>query len=72
MLTGTEILGKPQVVFTPPYIKPVLDGDGNDTGKKSCTHPVDIRNGKKLSQTTGYDACRLESVYWSDPAPVEQ
>ncbi len=72
MLTGTEILGKPQVVFTPPDIKPVLDDDGTDTGKKSCTHPVDIRNGKKLSQTTGYDACRLESVYWSDPAPAEQ
>ena len=65
--TGTEILGKPQIVFNPPVITDVVDEGGNATGEKSCTHPVDIRTGKKLSQTSGYEACRLESVYWSDP-----
>lgn len=65
--TSTEILGKPQVVFNAPKIDDIVDEDGEPTGKKSCTHPVDIRTGKKLSQTSGYEACRLESVYWSDP-----
>lgn len=51
-----EIPGKPQTIFNP------LDVVGGE-----CTHPVDIRIGKKLSQATGYDACRLESVYWSNP-----
>ncbi len=48
--------GKPQVVF-----------NGLDLSGGGCKHPVDIRVGKKLSQVTGYDTCRLESVYWSDP-----
>lgn len=52
-----EIPGKPQTIFNP---LDVVNG--------VCEHPVDIRIGKKLSQATGYDACRLESVYWSDPA----
>ncbi|GAA0397343.1 PilC/PilY family type IV pilus protein [Cocleimonas flava] len=51
-----EIPGKPQTIFNP-----------LDVVAGVCTHPVDIRIGKKLSQATGYDACRLESVYWSDP-----
>ena len=65
--TSTEILGKPQIVFNTPEITPVVDSAGDPTGEVSCTHPVDIRTGKKLSQTSGYEACRLESVYWSDP-----
>lgn len=66
--TSTEILGRPQVVYNPPSITDEVDpSTGNPTGKKNCKHPVDIRTGKKLTQSTGYDACRLESVYWSDP-----
>lgn len=64
---STEILGKPQVVYNPFKVSPDVDGDGNPTGTRGCTHPVDIRTGKKLTQASGYDACRLESVYWSDP-----
>jgi len=69
--TGTEILGKPQIVFNTPEFPPILDDQGDDTGEVGCTHPVDIRTGKKLSQATGYEACRLESVYWSDPVKEE-
>lgn len=50
--------GNPQVVFNSLTV---------DEATGSCKHPVDIRIGKKLSQVTGYDTCRLESVYWSDP-----
>lgn len=50
--------GNPQVVFN------TLDVD---EAANTCKHPVDIRIGKKSTQVTGYDACRLESVYWSDP-----
>jgi len=50
--------GNPQVVFNELKI---------DEAAGTCIHPVDIRIGKKLSQVTGYDTCRLESVYWSDP-----
>jgi len=53
-----EIPGKPQAIFN---TLEVNDATGE------CTHPVDVRIGKKLSQATGYEACRLESVYWSDP-----
>ncbi len=53
-----EILTKPQIIFNPLTV---------DKAAGECAHPVDIRIGKKLSQATGYDACRLESVYWSDP-----
>ncbi|WP_299876458.1 PilC/PilY family type IV pilus protein [uncultured Cocleimonas sp.] len=66
-LQGTEILNKVQIVYNPPVITEETSDDGEPTGDKSCTHPVDIRAGKKLSQSSGYDACRLESVYWSDP-----
>ena len=62
-----EIPGKPQTVVNSLKVEDKLDADGNSTGEKTCTHPVDIRVGKKLSQATGYEACRLESVYWSDP-----
>ena len=66
--TSTEILGRPQVVYNPPSVTDELDpSTGSPTGKKKCKHPVDIRTGKKLTQSTGYNACRLESVYWSDP-----
>ena len=64
---STEILGKPQVVYNPFKIFNDVDAQGNPTGTRSCRHPVDIRTGKKLTQASGYDACRLESVYWSDP-----
>jgi len=50
--------GNPQVVFNKLEV---------DEAAGTCQHPVDIRIGKKLSQVTGYDTCRLESVYWSDP-----
>ena len=62
-----DIAGAPQSVFNPLSVVEKVDTDGNPTGDKACSHPVDIRIGKKLSQATGYDACRLESVYWSDP-----
>ena len=53
-----EIPGKPQAIFNKLKVN-------DNTGE--CSHPVDIRIGKKLSQATGYEACRLESIYWSDP-----
>jgi len=62
LVSEGEIPGTPQVLFN------ALDVD-NAAGR--CRHPVDIRVGKKLSQATGYDACRLESIYWSDPVHVE-
>ena len=46
-----------------------LDADGNVA--KACSHPVDLRQGTKLTEITGYDACKLESVYWSDPAAAK-
>jgi len=61
-----EIPGKPQIVFNSVEKNSILDASGEAT-KTQCSHPIDIRNGKKLSQVTGYDACRLESVYWNDP-----
>ena len=60
------IPGKPQLIFNKPKIDEVKDSDDKII-KTTCTHPVDIRVGKKLTQVTGYDACRLESLYWSDP-----
>ncbi len=62
LVSKGEIPGTPQVLFNSMDVN-------NTTG--TCRHPVDIRIGKKLSQATGYDACRLESVYWSDPVNVE-
>ena len=62
-----DIPGTPQSVFNPLAVTDKLGADGKPTGAKACQHPVDIRIGKKLSQATGYDACRLESIYWSDP-----
>lgn len=62
-----EIPGKPQTVVNTLKVEVELDASGDPTGEKTCTHPVDIRVGKKLSQATGYEACRLESVYWTDP-----
>jgi len=62
LIVKGEIPGKPQIVFNSVTKQSVGNGS-----KAICSHPVDIRNGKKLSQVTGYDACRLESVYWNDP-----
>ena len=62
-----DIPGTPQSVFNPIDIVKKVGVDGKPTGETACAHPVDIRIGKKLSQATGYDACRLESVYWSNP-----
>ncbi|MEE9445138.1 MAG: hypothetical protein V3V19_05685 [Cocleimonas sp.] len=56
-----EITGTPQRVFN--AMKKTEAEGGADT----CEHPIDLRVGKKLTQATGYDACRLESVYWNDP-----
>ena len=64
---STDILGKPQIIYNPLIVSKDKDAQGKPTGTRSCIHPVDIRTGKKLTQASGYDACRLESVYWSDP-----
>ena len=69
-ISGGEITGKPQVVFNALSVEEIAGDDGVVTDT-DCEHPVDIRIGKKLSQVTGYDACRLESVYWSDPVSDE-
>ena len=61
-----EIPGKPQLVFNAVETDEIQNADG-DVTQETCQHPVDIRIGKKRSQATGYDACRLESVYWNDP-----
>ena len=65
-ISGGEITGKPQVVFNALTVEEIVGGGGVVTDT-DCEHPVDIRIGKKLSQVTGYNACRLESVYWTDP-----
>jgi len=47
-----------------------IDGDvidENGAVVRGCKHPVDLRQGTLLKQLTGYDACKLESIYWSDP-----
>jgi len=65
----TEIISSVDKVFnTPEPEAQILGSDGNPTGDFECKHTVDLRVGKKSSQVTGYNACRLESVYWSDPA----
>ena len=64
----TEIISSIDTIFTEPKPKaPILGEDGKPTGETQCSHAVDIRVGKKSSQLSGYNACRLESVYWSDP-----
>jgi Tfp pilus tip-associated adhesin PilY1 len=55
----------PQRFFNEPTIS------GEPGGPKTCTHPVDLREGTKVAQFTGYDACTLESIYWSDPVSDE-
>lgn len=55
-----EIPGKPQTIYNAFTMTQV-------NNQVICEHAVDIRIGKKLSQAGGYDACRLESVYWNDP-----
>jgi len=67
-LTAEIISSTDKVFNTPEPNAPVLDDNGNPTGETECSHTVDLRVGKKSSQVTGYNACRLESVYWSDPA----
>ena len=62
------IPGKPEDIFNSLEVTDKLGDDGEPTGEKECKHPVDIRIGKRLSQITGYDACRLEALYWSDPS----
>ncbi len=53
-----EIPSKPQIIFNGLKVNKAAD---------TCTQAVDLRVGKKLRQATDYDACRLESIYWSDP-----
>ena len=60
------IPGRPQFVFNTPSLSEEKDVDGNVINTV-CAHEVDIRVGKKRSQITQYDACKLESIYWSDP-----
>jgi len=62
-----EIPGKPQAIVNKLELNKISGEDGANE-RTTCKHPVDIRIGKKLSQATGYDTCRLESIYWSDPA----
>ena len=75
LVSKGEIPGTPQVLFNALEVLGGGSGTGTGTGTagtpETCRHPVDIRIGKKLSQATGYDACRLESVYWSDPVNVD-
>ncbi len=59
------IPGKPHLIFNEAKVIQEKDDDGKVTSS-SCSHPVDIRVGKKLTQVSGYDACELESVYWND------
>ena len=68
----TEIISSVDKVFnTPKPDAPEIGTDGNPTGKTTCSHDVDLRVGKKSTQVTGYNACRLESVYWSDPVEID-
>lgn len=60
------IPGKPHLIFNPPSLDEEKDAN-NKVIKTTCAHPVDVRVGKKRSQVTGYDACKLESLYWNDP-----
>ena len=72
LVAAGEIPGKPQQIVNSLEVNEIMGEDGvTPTGDKSCSHPVDIRIGKKLSQATGYDTCRLESVYWTDPVTDE-
>ncbi len=61
-----EIAGKPQVVFNEMTKEQEKDGDDNVISE-SCKHGIDVRVGKAVGQVTGYDACRLESIYWNNP-----
>ena len=68
----TEIISSVDKVFnTPEPEAPIIGADGNPTGNTTCSHAVDLRVGKKSSQVTAYNACRLESVYWSDPVEID-
>lgn len=67
----------PQAFFNEPEYPESGDDDTNINGEvvdpesgevvKGCKHPIDYRQGTLLKQLTGYDACKLESIYWSDP-----
>ncbi len=68
----TEIISSVDKVFnTPDPATPIFGEDGQPTGETECNHTVDLRVGKKSSQVSGYNTCRLESVYWSDPSHVK-
>ena len=66
-LTPEIIASVDKVYNTPEPESQVIGADGQPTGEFECMHTVDLRVGKKSSQVTGYNACRLDSVYWSDP-----
>ncbi len=70
-LTPEIISSIDKVYGTPNDEAVVLDENGNPTGEFECKHTVDLRVGKKSSQVSGYNACRLDSVYWSDPVTEE-
>ncbi len=55
-ISSNEIPGAPQRVF-----------NSFECNDGECEHTVDIRVGKKLTQSSSYDRSYLESVYWSDP-----
>jgi len=68
----TEIISSIDKVFnTPEPNAEKIGEDGQPTGEFECRHTVDLRVGKKNSQVSGYNTCRLEPVYWSDPLELE-
>jgi hypothetical protein len=61
-----EIPTTPQLVYNAFNVE--KDADGNIV---SCKHTRDIRAGKKESNVSNDDLCRLEPIYWNDPLKVQ-
>ena len=67
-LTPEIISSVDKVFITPEPLKPLTDPDtGELTGETECQAMVDLRVGKKSTQVSAYNSCRLDNVYWSDP-----
>ncbi|KAG1663453.1 Type IV pilus biogenesis factor PilY1 [Nymphon striatum] len=64
---GTEILNKVQIVYNPPVITEEVGDDGEPTGDKSCTHPVDIRAG--TVQASIYKCVNAEGATFYNDKP---
>ena len=63
-ISASEIPGTPQPIFNKLECDSAVDGG-------ECSHPVDIRIGKKSTQIGTDDVAEIESVYWSDPETSE-